>query len=300
MIPAVIIEPQPRWVSFTPYWRNDRILKKEFGVPILKDYSEFYHEKIRNLIITYWSGWADYLEIGEFIKRHREAQIFRMLNEYGVQSLSSHIMKLIDETQVTLIANFPRTKKKAKEYINLNLNTLIYEEEIHHTPTPKKYDLIYYGMFRPNRADYFKKYLDGETFVSTSPKNILLFKQIGVRPRFIDTFLWGSRSILDSFRFSLYIEDIYTHTHYNYPANRFYEALMYNTVLLFDSNCANTFKTAGYPVEDYFVSNLPELKKKMEEIKKDYPAHLKIQAKWRKRSGEERREVLDRLRPIFT
>jgi len=300
MIPSVIIEPQPRWVSFTPYWRNDRILNREFAVPIINDkLNDFLYQKIRNIVITYWAGWADYKEIGDFIARHPESSIFRMLNEYNVQSLSSYLLKVVDESKTTLIANFPRTKKRVKDYLYMNLNTLIYEERTIE-PAPKKYDLIYYGMFRPNRAEYFKRYLNDGAYVSTSPKNILLFKQIGIRPRFIGTFLWGRRSLIENFYFSLYIEDIYTHTHYNFPANRFYEALMFNVVLLVDENCRNTFETAGYPVDDYYVSDERSLKKKIIELKKTYREHLRRQQTWREKAKEERKDVIDRLRPIFT
>lgn len=301
MIPSVIIEPQVRWESFTPYWRNDRILSREFGVKIINGrFDDYRFEKIRNIVITYWARWADFKTVGRFLVAHREAQLYRMLNEYGNTALSGDVVKLIDENEMIFIANFPRTKTKGKAWWHINLNTILFEESIiKKTPPPKKYDVIYYGMFRPDRAIYFRRYFDERIHVSTSSKNVILFKNIGVRPTFIESFLWGASSTIENFRFSLYIEDVYTHSHYNFPANRFYEALMFNVVVLIDANARKTFDTAGYPTDDYIVEDADSLHRKIREMKKNYGEHLKRQAKWRERARDERADVMARLRPVF-
>jgi hypothetical protein len=302
MIPAVIIEPQTRFESFTPYWRNDRILSREFGVKIINGrFDDYRFEEIRNIVITYWARWADWREVGRFLVAHRESQLFRMLNEYGNTALSCDVVKLIDENEMIFIANFPRTKTKGKDWWHINVNTILFEESIIKTsPIVKKYDVIYYGMFRPDRAIYFRKYFDDRIYVSTSPKNVLLFKNLGVRPRFVSSFLWGPSSTIENFRFSLYIEDVYTHAHYNFPANRFYEALMYRVVVLIDASARKTFDIAGYPVDDYIVEDADSLHRKVAEISKRYDFHLQRQSEWRKRARDERAEVMARLRPVFT
>jgi len=154
-------------------------------------------------------------------------------------------------------------------------------------------------MFRKDRTIYFTRYFDENIIVSTSQKNILLFKQLGMNPLFAKQFYWGKTSALERFKFSLYLEDVYSHQHYTYPANRFYEALMFGVVQLFDRNCQRTFKIAGYDISDYLVKGRTSLHRKMEEIEKDYQAHHKIQMQWKAKAKEERAEAIEQLRPIF-
>jgi hypothetical protein len=300
-LPAVIIELQRRYKSFTPYWRNDRILRSLFDVPIINGrWRDYAFQDIRNIVLTYSAGWADFRQIVSFLTHHPDSQIIRFLNEYDNQKLNSSVAHIVDDAKCVFIANFPATQKFFKEYHHWNINTLIFEKEkIKRAIPEKKYNVLYYGMFRKNRLIYFKKYLDERIHVSTSRKNILLFKQAGVRPQFIKHFYWGKSSILELFRYSLYIEDIYTHSHYNFPANRFYEALMFQTVLLVDENCKNTFDKAGISVEDYIVSDGDSVRKRTKELNRHYEHHLKNQAKWRIQAEAERHEVIEKLRRFF-
>jgi hypothetical protein len=53
------------------------------------------------------------------------------------------------------------------------------------------------------------------------------------------------RENLQLFATSLYLEDVFTHSHYNCPANRFYEALFCDTVVLSQPEATNTWQRAG-------------------------------------------------------
>jgi len=299
MIPSVIVEPKKRYKSFTPYWRNDRILFDEFGTSVINGrFDSYRNEKIRNIALSYASFWADWRAIAKFLTEHPESQIYQLFNEYNLQ-LNSGVRKVIDQDKLIIVANFPQMTKRCKEHIQVNLNTLIFDPESALVGQKKTQQIIYYGMFRKDRTIYFTRYFDENIIVSTSQKNILLFKQLGVNPLFAKQFYWGKTSILERFKFSLYLEDPHTHTHYNYPANRFYEALMFGVVQLFDRNCQRTFEIAGYDISDYLVKGRTSLHRKMEEIEKDYQAHRKIQMQWKVKAKEERAEAIEQLRPIF-
>jgi hypothetical protein len=299
-VPSVIVEPEKRYKSFTPYWRNDNALVKEFGTRVINGWFDTYkNEKIRNIIISYASFWSDWQSIAKFITEHPESQIYRLLNEYGVFPLNSGIAKVVDQNKIIIVANFPQMTERCLNHIQINLNTLIFDPEIAPKGEEKVYRAIYYGMYRKDRAVYFTRYFDENIVVSTSRKNILLFKQLGVTPIFAKQFYWGRSSALERFRFSLYLEDEYTHTHYNFPANRFYEGLMFGVVQLFDVNCQETFRIAGYDIKDYLVKDSASLRSRMDSIEKDYQWHVWNQAKWKERATTERAIAIEKLRPIF-
>lgn len=302
MIKTVIVEPQKRYKSFTPYWRNDLVLNRELGIPIVNGRFDLYKgEKIANIIISYASFWADYEEIGQFLKDHPESTVYRILNEYNNCGLNGDLLKIVPNSAQIWIANFTPKRKDIKASIALNLNTLILEDRVIQVrrSQEKRYQIIYYGMYRAGRETYFRRYFDENMMVSTSEKNVLLFKTINPRMKFMKPFYWGENSTLELFQYSLYIEDEYTHANYNFPANRFYEALIYGTVLLIDRNCKNTFDTAGYDVSDYYIDDKRSLKAKMKSIDGSYGYHLKRQRGWLKKAKDERVSVLSRLKEIF-
>jgi len=225
-----------------------------------------------------------------------------MINEYNCMGINNDIRKLFIEMKknLTIIANFPQiSKKNIKKHLQVNLNTLIFRPERAPPTRTKSQNVIYYGMFRKDRETYFLRYFDDRMIVSTSLKNILLFKQIGIRAQFARPFMWGKHSTLEIFRYSLYIEDVFTHTHYNYPANRFYEALMFNVLQLFDKNCAKTFERAGYDVADYIVEDADSMHRKIKTLNRHYSDHLSRQRVWKRRASVERKETIAQLRPIF-
>lgn len=302
MIKAVIVEPHRRYKSFTPYWRNDKILTKEFGIPVVSGKMDNYRDdKIGKILLTYMAYWSEYKEISNFIRQHPEAEIYQISNDYDVFRLNSTIRKTIKEMgkEIHMIASFPQIGIKRKDWISVNLNTLIYDPLIQRGSHERKYDIIYFGMFRKDRTKYFKEYFDMDMIVSTSTRNILFFKQLGIETRYMHPFYWGQHSALELFNFSLYLEDEYSHRVYTYPANRFYEALMFGVVQLFDVNCKKTFELANYDISDYIVSDRLSLKRKMKEIKREYDLHLKKQGNWKRKASAERIKTISQLKEIL-
>jgi hypothetical protein len=177
---------------------------------------------------------------------------------------------------VTNVDNDPRVDR-FQATVRINLNLLLARK-----PNPlvkKNYNIAYYGTFRPNREPYFRTYLRDGLVVSCSPKNLTKFHAIGCTSKFIGKMHWpAGRETLNNFRFSLYIEDDFTHDNYNYLANRFYEALFCNCVLMFDRTCANTIRKSGITVhDDFLVSDYSELIGKTTTLAKDLPAALERQ-----------------------
>lgn len=300
---AVIIEPEPRARSFTPYWRNDKILEWEFGIPVISGhFRDFWNSRIEKIFLSYAAHWADVREICAFLDRHEESKLYWITNDYSL-NLNNDVAKILRIRGVEVVCSFPAPRRSRRTWMSwrtLNLNTLIYKglppAEIEKRP----YEILYYGMYRKDREPYFLKYFTPELIVSTSPKNVSLFKALGIRAQYAKPFYWKRRgSLLQRCLFALYIEDTYSHSHYTYPANRFYEALSCGVIQLFDRNCRMTFETAGYDVADYYVQDSRSLEKKIKELKKDPEAHLKQQLRWRRKAAAERRCTLQELKEII-
>jgi hypothetical protein len=164
----------------------------------------------------------------------------------------------------------------------------------------KKYESIYYGTFRKNRENYFVEYLRNNMHLSTSVKNFKKYKSIGCTPIWINKLNWSfCRETLNLFKYSLYIEDEYTHNVYNNLANRFYEAGFCNNILFFDEGCTNTIERSGIDIDSlYTVESHKDLILKTEICNKDFKKHLKIQKKWHNKSLEEKKDVLIKLKNI--
>lgn len=189
------------------------------------------------------------------------ARLFYVTNEYNLGEPRILWMAAKEGRKYEVIANHPsEASKVVMKYVNrwhqVNLNalcvdpTIQIDSNIERCKTP-----IYYGSFRKDRAKYFQMYLDS-VIVSTHKKNHSKFLELGVIPNFIPRIDW-SKDGLSKFMYSLYIEDEKTHTHYNYLANRFYEALNYEVVSLFDKSCIGTIQKSGYPIGSQYIINSP-------------------------------------------
>jgi len=155
-----------------------------------------------------------------------------------------------------MISNFEEwgVKKahKHNKYLMTNLNTLIAKPR--NPICDKKYDIIFYGTYRKWREIYYKKYFIRDFILSTSSKNIKKFLLSGCDCNLTDKLSWElGKETLNLFRSSLYIEDTINHKLYNHLANRFYESLFCNCMVLFDKSCINTIKRSGYHIDDYFL-----------------------------------------------
>jgi hypothetical protein len=176
---------------------------------------------------------------------------------------------------------------------SVNLNTLLYRD---FTPKPKKHDFIYYGTFREDRKKYFKKYLNKPVIVSTSSKNMKKYRHHGCDPYFTNKINWRA-PILSMFRYSLYIEDEFTHNNFNNLANRFYESVGAKAIVLFDESCINTLEKSEIEnYQDHIVSDHKEL---LSFDKRKYKTMLKNQADWRQSIIELAEETADIIESVL-
>jgi len=211
-------------------------------------------------------------EIDQWIRNGEINRVVWINNEYQV-SPNSEYVRLFKDFPSLLISNIEnkesnKSAKSFNDFLPINLNILLFDCK--KRPVFKKYDLVYYGTYRSDRRLALQKYFNqSEYHLSSSQKNIRKFNQLaGCNAIFCDKLNWESeKETLNLFKYSLYLEDEFTHANFNYLANRFYEALMCNAVLIFDVSCRNTLEKSGYPIlEKFFVSNYAELKNKVETL----------------------------------
>jgi len=195
----------------------------------------------------------------EWLRKSPNARLFFVTNEYnlGEPYILWHTLK--EGRRYEVIANHPAAASKVvQKYVNkwhiVNLNALCVDPKPVTTGDKEiTAQVLYYGSFRKDRAKYFQKYFNSPlVIVSSHKKNHEKFHNIGVKPNFIKRVNW-SKEGLTPYGLSLYIEDEKTHTHYNYLANRFYEALNYGVVPIFDASCKNTLSRCGYEIGDEYV-----------------------------------------------
>ena len=180
-------------------------------------------------------------------------------NDYTVQPISQVQKVLRDErgwsfkqpfenTPPFMWSNIPENAARPGDaYVNWNLLTW--------DPIPldrirfndKLDGLMYYGSYRQDRERYFKRYLENAPYtvhVSTNGKAVEKFRSLA--PDMVRHGSWRSFEDLSKFKATVYIEDEHIHSHYNSPANRFYECLSAGVAILFDESTSLTMQIA-YP-----------------------------------------------------
>lgn len=141
-------------------------------------------------------------------------------------------------------------KKFYKKALVTNYNALVADAT---GPIRKKVSgSIYYGRYRPDRAKYFRKYLNsGKVMLSTSDRNVKNYYREGIRGQILDKMDWTpGKETLSLFVSSLYIEDETTHKIYNHPASRWYEGIRAGTYPVVDVSCRRTMQMAGIELPD--------------------------------------------------
>lgn len=241
-------------------------------------------------------------DIRIWIRKGNIAKVFFINNEYNTQ-IQSGIQKFVKDNNSCLISNVIEKSNKVKhydEFVHLNINTLLFD--LLNRPIYKKYDLIYYGTYRANRNQYLQKYfINSDFYLSSSSKNIRKFSALArLSPIFCDKINWEQgKETLNLFKYSLYIEDEYTHSNFNFLSNRFYECLKCNVVQFFDISCRNTLEESGYPIlEKYFVSSHAELKNKVESLDWQQCWNEQFNA-WHRLAMLEQKDVLNQLDSIL-
>jgi hypothetical protein len=276
----VIIRALERRNAFCTFYHSDSIVDENAQFDII--------------LISYASFYMDFKKFVRLMENQKSAKIGWITNEYNLEP-NSCFKKFI----TFIISNFEQHGKwENYRYLMVNLNALLVEEK--RRAVFKKYDVIYYGTYRPGREKYFKKYLRKEIILSTSSKNMKKYKSLGCDCGFIDKLVWRKQAeTLNLFRASLYIEDEKTHTLYNHLANRFYEGIICNTAPLFDESCLNTIKKSGYDIPDfYIVDSYETLMERVKQIPNE--ENRKDMIKFHERAIFERDEALQRIYQFLT
>lgn len=243
-----------------------------------------------DILIFGFGGQAGNIEQVRTFVAKRKPKVLVWLNmEYEPRNLQTLTYAYQDlEMQYHTMQNVEVHGKRPKHCASqkfINLNLLVAREP--NPLTAKKYDCIYYGRWREGRGDYFKKYLKPKMYLSSDSRNLKHFKHVGCTPQLIRKLSWvPGCETLNNFRYSLYIEDTYTHEVFNNLATRYYEAGYCNNVVFFDANCANTIERSELAphidqVRKYYVSDYKSLMAKIQHCNKDFERHLAIQKTWR-------------------
>jgi hypothetical protein len=244
----------------------------------------------------------------EFVKQSGAKAFYWLVGEYE-QSMNPALYYCCKSTGVkfSTIQNFTEDIKefgqycKGKHFVNINL--LVAREA--NKAIAKKYDCVYYSRWRPDRAKYLKEYLQKQIYFSSDNKNFKQHKHIRCNPKYIKKLTWreGSEE-LNLFKYSLYLEDAFTHTSFNNLANRWYEAGFCNNVVFFDVNCWNTIRKSEISqfedqIKDYIVTSHTDLMAKIEYCNQDFEKHLAIQKTWRISEQLLKTQMIDEIKRII-
>lgn len=285
--------------------RNALLLSKELGLPIVdsvEGLSEYNPKEVDKILVVGASFNPRASEIGNFMLDNKGIEIFLLNNDYLWTSAGTYSGKHKTH-KLTILSSVKEEDSKFKKYSEyhfLNINALISK-----MPNPilyKKYDLIYYGIWRKKRHRFLQKYFKQEDFYfSSSKKNLRQHAQLGgYKAIWCDKLDWTEgKESLNLFKYSLYVEDDFSNTHFTNLANRFFEGLFCNNVQFFDSSCKNTIKEAGIEFDDYFyVETYQELKEKISNC--NFREALEFQQKsWLPYAFSEKEKTIDKLKKLL-
>lgn len=262
-----------------------------------------YFPHVKTITYPYSGNGIPADDITTMIEKYPHAKKIWLYNEKDL-SLDSCVKRLfVDDFEIiTNIEDRNNATERAAKKINLlNMNLTAFREEV--VPIPfedRKYDLIYWGTWRPGRADYMKEYLK-DCYVSTAPSNVPSFKMFCENITFIDKLMWGrTQGTLGNFRFTLYIEDKQTHELFNHMSDRFYEAMSFDVIQFIDINVKNNVIKSGYDIDPwFFVSNRAELEEKMKYAKEHPNEVMEKQAKLKQTVLNELKDLRHKFMKIY-
>lgn len=232
------------------------------------------------ILISYATPYPSFKRLDEFFQDNKYAPVGWITNEYNLRP-NGMFYKIFKSRKSFVLANYVSSAVKFScfdNFYHIDINPLLFVRP--KRKPEKKYDFIYFGTFREGRTKYFRRYLHAPVYLSTSTKNAKKFIHEGCNPVFIKKLNWKN-SALSKFRFSLYIEDEFTHSNYNTLSNRFYESLANECVVLFDESCRNTLEKSGLEksvYENFIISSLDDMKAKFNE--RNYQINLERQMAW--------------------
>ena len=241
-----------------------RYVAEHYDIPFIhnKDTAIVYNDTYDVLFVKYGILlFCNYRE--ELFEIYRKAKRIISLEEDYTMDADYRFLKLNPKYEI--ISNMPfRAEETGGEY--LNWNRLTWENDIPmHDPIVR--GLGYYGSYRPDRSVYFEKYFKDAPYqvsISTFGRNSLKFRDLDRNIRMFDPF--KNRNKIQAFESVLIVEDVFTHTHYNSPPNRFYECLSRGVPMLFDASTKNTYKEAGYDIDPYIVTSQSDVEYKLKSI----------------------------------
>lgn len=282
--------------SYTVAYRNMCALRDELGADLFVNASDISNASDYDVIICgFGSTSCEREKSTEFLIRNKSALVFWLVGEY---EQSTFAPLFYSKRHFEVIKNFvhPIRNKMCVGQHFVNINALLAAQA--NRAVPKKHGCVYYGRWRPDRLNYFQQYLDSDIHLSTHSKNIKMFHHNGCNPKLIRPMTWErGRETLNLFAASLYIEDKYTHTHYNCLANRFYEALTCNAVPLFDESCSATLEKSGYDDWQWHIVRSPrDVAAKLRDINSGNTGSLIM---WQPQALTERYIVIEQIKSII-
>lgn len=228
--------------SLTVAYRNMMVLARELNAPLYVDATglKAAPDDFDAIICGFGSTSCERTESVAFLRRNPQAKLWWLVGEY---EQSTFAPLFYAGRKYGVFRNFHHTlkNKQAEEQIFVNLNALLARPCVYPLKA-RQYGALYYGRWRQDRARYFGQYIGRNCYLSTSPKNMKIFASLGLNPKYARAMSWvEGQETLRQFSASLYLEDTYTHEHYNCPANRYYEALWCGVPLLFQRESLNTW-----------------------------------------------------------
>lgn len=261
--------------------------------------------QVDNIIVSFSTRYNHFEAELEFLKKcGKNARVFYM-NAERENTLPASLFYY--EGRFGVITNCTRITgiKREYDFYNINLNALTFRRRYNDINwLNRKYDIVYWGNFRPNRVKYFVKYLnDPRIHISTNRKNVYRYREAGVnKATYVGKLTWHpGRGSLLNYRFSIYLEDEITHYSYDHLANRFYESLNTGLILFWQSESMNTIERAGLEVPEFMiVDSREELFNRIADAKgRNTLRYTLVMDKWAEHALMEREIALEQLYRLF-
>lgn len=314
--------------------KNSLILKNFLCCDFISHESQIesvINNKYDVIICCYGSPYMKYNKYLEILNNNIDAKLFWLVNDHDVEdNILLRKFVIQHNKSYNMICNNSRNgyrgwilrkkinNKTLNDWIDdwhiINLNSLIFDDKIYEKTLnyKKKENIIYYGTFRKHRIKEMLDYNNSNYFLSTSKKNFEKFINAGIVANFVEKIDWHDSepdmfnfcgNKLNNFLISLYFEDEHTHENYAFMANRFYESVMYNTLLIYDYRCKSTIEKSGFNIHPMqIIKNSNELINLSENLLNDkflYKELLAVQQSNVYKIIDEKNFVLSNLKKII-